>query len=330
MNKAPQREQFIKAHIEYIHANLRLLETLVTSPIGLSTDLKSLREAMNTPEASEERDRQAFRDLARSDTAYMIGLRAAALIEETMILLSEASSGYETPLPLEWQSRASKILKRIKVRLGGHLRTEKAQAINGVYVIIDAEWTNGRPVSAIADAILSGGASAIQLRDKSGDNLKALEAARIISGKCGEAGAIFIVNDRPDIAVLSNADGVHLGQHDLPPSEARSVILPQQLIGKSNATIQEALEAQAESVDYLAVGAIFNTETKRDTRDAGLETLQEVKRTANIPVVAIGGIDVQNASQVIAAGADAVCVASAVTQSIDPEAATRDLVAIFN
>ena len=137
------------------------------------------------------------------------------------------------------------------------------------------------------------------------------------------------MNDYADVARIVDADGLHVGQNDLPVAAARQVLAPHQVVGTSNALVQEALDSEAATADYIAVGSIFPTTTKQDTRPAGIETLAEVKRSVGVPVVAIGGINHDNASSVAAAGADAICVATAVTTAGDPERATRTLASAF-
>ena len=137
------------------------------------------------------------------------------------------------------------------------------------------------------------------------------------------------MNDYSDVARIVDSDGLHVGQGDLPVAAARQVLSPHQIVGTSNALVQEALDSEAETADYIAVGSIFLTSTKSDTRPAGLETLAEVKRSVGVPVVAIGGINHDNAGSVAAAGADAICVATAVTTADDPERATQTLSSVF-
>ena len=139
---------------------------------------------------------------------------------------------------------------------------------------------------------------------------------------------MFIVNDSAAITRLAGVDGLHVGQTDLSVSDARRILRPGQLVGRSNATVQEAYESEAQAADYVAVGAIYPTDTKQDTRPAGLETLSQVKRSVAIPVIAIGGIKPHNAAAVFEAGADAICVTTAVTEAADPEAAAREFVGI--
>jgi thiamine-phosphate pyrophosphorylase len=140
---------------------------------------------------------------------------------------------------------------------------------------------------------------------------------------------VFILNDWADIARLAGTDGVHVGQKDIPVREARKLLTDGQLTGTSNALHQEALDSESEGADYIAVGAIFPTSTKQDTRPAGIATLKQVKAAVGVPVVAIGGINESNIKQVADAGADSACVASAVTLAEDPEQATKRLVELF-
>ena len=326
----PQRKAYLDALAEAIHRNLRFLEVVATSPIGLTTDLLSLRVAMPVEGASEERDRAAFRDLTgRGANPRPLGIQAQNATVKAIELLDGAAPDGENPLPSEWLERADKVLRRVADRLVSDVRKSVASGLDGVYVIVDPSHTRGRTTVDVAKAVLSGGAIAIQLRHKGGPSGEVLDEARAIKDMCAEYGALFIVNDYSDIARIVDADGLHVGQGDLPVDAARQVLAPHQIIGTSNALLQEALDSEAETADYVAVGSIFPTTTKQDTRPAGLETLREVKRSVGNPVVAIGGINHENASRVAAAGADAICVATAVTMADDPERATQTLTSAF-
>lgn len=205
-------------------------------------------------------------------------------------------------------------------------RIEVAEQVRGLYVIVDAQVARGRDMVELTRSVLRGGARVIQLRDKLHDKGDVLPVARRIRELCDEYGALLIINDHADLAVACNAHGLHLGQHDLPIEEARAILNPNQIIGKSHALLDEALDSERRGADYLAVGAIFPTTTKEKTRPAGLETLEKVKAQVSLPVVAIGGINTDNVSQVMLAGADAVCVISAVVGDPNPEEAARRLV----
>ena len=328
--ESAQRKAYLNAQTEAIHRNLRFLEIVATSPIGLTTDLKSLREALAVPGAAEERDRQAFLDLTgRGNDPRATGILAQRLALETIELLSRTSPEGEPALTADWVDRARKVLDRVGDRLGADVRQETAQAMAGIYVIVDPEHTTGRDVVEVAKSALAGGATSIQLRDKHGERRQILETARHLQEQCRKDGAVFILNDYTDIGRLAGSDGVHCGQKDLPVREARKILAPHQIAGTSNALLQEALESESQGADYIAVGAIFETATKSDTRPAGLETLRQVKHSVGVPVVAIGGINASNIGLVAEAGADVACVATAVTKADDPEEATGDLVRLF-
>ena len=202
-----------------------------------------------------------------------------------------------------------------------------AQKVKGLYVIIDEQAAQGKGLVDLSRAALQGGASVLQLRDKINDKGDVLPVARAIRDLCDDFGALLIINDHVDLAAACNAHGVHLGQHDLPIEEARAILQPHQIIGTSNALLEEALDSERRGADYLAVGAMFPTSTKERTRPAGLETLARVRQSTSLPLVAIGGINGGNISKVVQAGADAACVISAVVNDPDPEAAARRLVA---
>lgn len=327
-----QRAAYIAAQIESIHQNLRFLETVVREPIGLTTDLLLLREAIESDGAAEERDRQAFQDIVgRGSNPQPVGLAAAAVSGATIDLVKQLVLEGDGSLSEAWTARAVMVLERIEARLGADVRKSAAENLRGgLYVIVDPEQTLGRPVDEVAAAAVKGGAVAIQLRDKKSDKAALLESARKLQQICSDGGAEFIVNDDADIARLSGAGGLHVGQHDLPVGEARKVLDSTQIVGKSNALLEEALESESEGADYVAVGAIYPTETKDETRPAGLETLSKVKSSVAVPVVAIGGIDEENVEAVIEAGADCVCVVRAVCGADDPGAAARRLADIVD
>ena len=201
--------------------------------------------------------------------------------------------------------------------------------LKGLYVIVDRQFSRGQDLLELTRSVLRGGAKIIQLRDKLTDKGLVLSLAREMRTLCEQYGALFIINDHADLAVACDAHGLHLGQNDLPIKEARSILKPHQIIGKSNALVTEAVESISEGVDYLAVGAIFPTSTKEKTRPAGLNTLREVVSLKASPVVAIGGIKQDNIGDVVEAGADAICVISAVIGDPDPEQAARNLVKVM-
>ena len=210
-------------------------------------------------------------------------------------------------------------------------RLERIQKVRGLYVIVDPEATRGRDAVDVAAAALRGGTSVIQLRDKTRDKGEVLQIARTIRELCDEHDALFIVNDDADIAYLSDAHGLHVGQTDLPVAEARRVLSPEQIIGRSNNGVEESLESVGQGADYVAVGAIYATTTmgKSGRTALGPEMIGRVKAAVSAPVVAIGGINAGNIADVARAGADCICVVSAVTFVDDVEGAAARLVALI-
>jgi thiamine-phosphate diphosphorylase len=201
--------------------------------------------------------------------------------------------------------------------------------VHGLYVIIDPRQTRGRDPVEVARLALAGGAQAIQWRDKVRDKGEQIPQAQAVRDLCREGRALFLVNDHVDLALALSADGAHLGQNDLPPSLVRPWLPEGFLLGVSSNTLEETRQAERDGADYVAVGAIFPTQSKAVTRLAGLERLREVKAAVNVPVVAIGGINEANIDQVIGAGADAIAVISAVCLADDVEDAARRLASHF-
>ena len=200
--------------------------------------------------------------------------------------------------------------------------------IAGLYVIVGPDATRGRPVVEVAESALRGGARVLQLRDKSGDRGDVLPVAIRLRELCHDHDALFFVNDDIALAFASDADGVHLGQSDLPVDVARRILAPGKLIGRSNNSNAEVEESVSMGVDYVAVGATFPTTTvgKGARQAIGLDGIRRARDLTTLPLVAIGGINESNVADVVEAGADCVAVISAVTMADDPEAAARRLV----
>ncbi len=201
--------------------------------------------------------------------------------------------------------------------------------VHGLYVIVDPQRTRGRDPVEIARLALAGGAQVIQWRDKLRDKGEQIAQAQAVRDLCRGCHALFIVNDHVDLGLALSADGAHLGQKDLPASLVRPWVADGFLLGVSSNTVEEARQAERDGADYVAVGAIFPTKTKEVTRPASLGRLREVKAAVKVPVVAIGGIEEGNVREVIAAGADAVAVISAVCLADDVEAAARRIASAF-
>lgn len=191
-----------------------------------------------------------------------------------------------------------------------------------LYVILDREAARGRPLPELLEAVLAGGCRLIQLREKTLPMVELLPLARALRARCREAGALFIVNDRADLALAAEADGLHVGQDDLPAAAARRLLPPPMRLGVSTHDPGQARQALADGADYVAVGSMFPTATKAAFQLVGPELVRRVRPEVPVPLVAIGGITEANVAQVMAAGADAAAVISAVCAARDPREAT--------
>jgi len=196
-----------------------------------------------------------------------------------------------------------------------------------LYVITDERVSRGRSHLQVAEAAILGGADVLQLRDKESSSGRLFQVAMQIRKLTRDAKLHLIVNDRLDIALAADADGVHVGQADLPASVARSILGPGRILGVSAETVAEAVAAAEDGADYLGVGPVFEARgTKPDAGlPLGLELIAEIRRHCRLPIVAIGGINAENARRVRDAGADAVAVISAVSSADDIAQAARRL-----
>ena len=190
--------------------------------------------------------------------------------------------------------------------------------------VITDEKLSGLRHREVAEQALQGGTPMIQLRDKGGNLRYLYQEASAIRELCQRQGAVFIVNDRVDLAVSVEADGVHLGQDDLPPRLARPLLTRGMLLGISTHSVEEAEEAEAAGADYIGFGPVFATGTKHQPRSVvGLDGIRRVRAAVRVPILAIGGITLERAPEVIAAGADGVAVISAIVGSREIAAACR-------
>jgi thiamine-phosphate pyrophosphorylase len=193
-------------------------------------------------------------------------------------------------------------------------------------VILDPTATEGRDVETVAAAVLAAGGRWLQLRHKEASTRELAAVAGRLVARVRAAGGVLIVNDRLDVALAVGADGVHLGQDDLPARQARP-LASGLVLGVSTHGLEQARQAQADGADYVAFGSIFPTGSKPSFELVGLDALRRVRPHVRVPLVAIGGITVERVPDVRAAGADAVAVISAIGRAPDPGAATAAFLA---
>ena len=200
-----------------------------------------------------------------------------------------------------------------------------------LYLVTDPDLLGGRPLGDVVRDAVDGGATLVQVREKRGSSRRYLEELLPVRTLLRERGVPLFVNDRIDIALAVEADGVHLGQSDLPLAAARRISAGRLLIGISCESVEDAVAAERGGADYVSVSPVFATPTKTDTAPAlGLDGVGAVRAAVRLPVVAIGGINRANAAAVIRAGADGVCVISAILSAPDPRRAAAELRALID
>ena len=271
---------------------------------------------------------QATSPMSIEDTPAAITLTSAlslaATAQQLVALLQ--TSGSSDALGVETAKSIVAVLDSMSDRLGASLRRENANKIRGLYVIIDPEVTGGREPLDIAKASVQGGAKMLQLRDKMRDKGEILPLALALQELCEAKDVLLIINDHVDLAANVGSGGVHVGQTDLPVAQVRQVLAPHQVLGRSNREIHLLVESQEMGADHVAFGAIYPSTTKGGGRGPqGAEKVKEAREVTKVPLVAIGGINIDNVAPVVHAGADAICVTAAIGSAPDPEAAAANL-----
>ncbi len=339
-----QTLRIIDANINRIGEGLRFLEEIarfILNDAILTQQLKTLRhdivQSVSTHNIQLLSERASANDVGIGQTLTEAKLNLtsqlqanAKRVEESLRVLEELAKLPEAATILN-SSRLQKArftIYTLEQRLVSLLlRQDKRDRISGLYVILDTKALKGRDESQVVQQVIRGGAKVIQLRDKHRSRRDLLPVAEELRKICRQTNVLFIINDYLDLVLATNADGLHLGQEDLPVNIARRELPVDKIIGCSVKTVSQAIAAEKEDADYIAVGAIFPSPTKPKSEVVGLERLKEIKQSVSLPVVAIGGITKDNIAQVIAAGASAVAVVSAILKEENPEEATHQLVA---
>ena len=273
----------------------------------------------------------AAEELAARGHPIMVVANARRVQEALRILEELAKVPAATPqLDSEKFKQARFALYSIEQELLSKLlRKDKTKHLTGLYAMIDSQALGGRSHLEVASQLIQGGANAIQLRDKLTSKDELLSIAQQLKGLCSKKGVLFIINDYLDLVLAAGADGLHLGQEDLPIKEARKLLPIDRILGCSVTAVEQAKAAESDGADYLAVGSIYPTSSKETAIVVGLERLHQIRQVVSLPLVAIGGINRDNASEVAVAGADAVAAISALLGAKDVEQAARQIIAGF-
>ena len=338
-----QTLRIIDANLNRIGEGLRLLEDvsrLLLNDSVLTQQLKNMRHEMVRGEWTLH---QQFLQARDSEGDVGIDLEVpgeekqrelpvtivanARRVQESLRVVEELAKIPGTSLdPEKFKQARFELYTVERTLLSRLLRRDKISKLPGLYVIIDTLSLKGRSHIEVASQAVRGGAKTIQLRDKVHSKKELLPIAQQLRDLCAEHNVLFIMNDYLDLAVAVDADGLHLGQDDLPIKLARKLLPIDKILGGSARTIEQGTTAQSEGADYIAVGSMYPTASKETAVVVGLERLRQIRQAVTLPLVAIGGINKDNVAQVMAAGADSVAVISAVLGVEDVEEASRQIV----
>jgi thiamine-phosphate pyrophosphorylase len=335
----------IDANINRVSEGLRVLDDIARFTLNdapLSKGLKEIRHAIvsnadklgisliSSRDVSSDWGSSSREKASRSDLASLISANARRAEEgirviEELAKLPEFSKSLSSADFKKARFAVYQIERDLVSRI---TRKSAASGITGLYVVIDISLAGNKDPLKLASEAIAGGARIIQIRHKYGDKKEIFDNSVKLQKLCASSGVMFIVNDHVDVAMACNADGVHLGQSDLPVAAARKLLPLDKLIGCSAGTVVSARKAQRDGADYVGVGSIFPTSSK-DISVVGLERLRKIKDSLTVPVVAIGGINEKNISGVVKAGADSAAVISAVLSAPDPRKAASKLAGAF-
>ncbi len=343
-----QTLRIIDANLNRIGEGLRLLEDLarlLLNDATLTQQLKTMRHELVTSDWSFNQQLLQSRD-SESDVGINIEapeqakqrelpimvVANARRVQEALRTLEELAKIPDTTPKLDsekFKQARFNLYAIERTLLSKLLRKDKIKGIPGLYVIIDTQALKGRSHIEVASEAIRGGAKTVQLRDKLQSKKELLSIAQKLKDLCAEHNVLFIMNDYLDLALASDADGLHLGQNDLPIKVARKLLPMDKILGCSTTTVDQAITAESEGADYIAAGSIYSTSSKETAKVVGLERLLQIRQAISLPLVAIGGITKDNAAEVLAAGADSVAVISAILQAESPEEAARQIAARF-
>ena len=259
----------------------------------------------------------------RSDVQQLLQVNFCRL-EEALRVIEEYGKIYNPNMG----SACKQIRYRVYTIESGLLAYQRNQQLQNSYLYLITSSTE--KLTEIVEAALQGGLTLVQYRDKTADDITRLKEAQKLCQICHRYGALFIVNDRVDLAIAVDADGVHLGQNDIPVALAKQLIGPQKLVGRSTTNPEEMGQAIQEGADYIGVGPVYETPTKLGKAPAGLEYVGYAAKNCPIPWFAIGGIDMQNCDEVLSAGAERVSVVRAIMQAEQPTLVTQYFLSQLN
>ncbi|MFC1892975.1 thiamine phosphate synthase [Chloroflexota bacterium] len=343
MMASPEAEtlRIIDANLNRIGEGLRVLEDLarfVLNAVELTQRLKNMRHNLLISDWSFQQQLLQARNAAgdvgvgievsrekKMEELPTVVIANARRVQEALRVMEELAknTGLDANKFLHARFSLYELEQALLFKL---LRQDKIKHLRGLYVIIDTQALPGKSPTEAARQAIRGGTAVIQLRDKMLSKKELMPIAQELRELCAEHDVLFIVNDYLDLALAIDADGLHLGQDDLPIKVARKLLAGGKILGCSTRTVDQAIAAESDGADYIAVSAIYPTGSKERETVVGPERLRQIRQAVSVPLVAIGGITRDNAAEALAAGSSSVAVISAVLQAEDIESATRDIV----
>ncbi len=336
-NLLPAVCRILDANLDRAREGLRIIEEWCRfglNRVELANECKQLRQEIGSWHNTELRMSRNTPDDPgtelthpqeehRSDVQQLLQVNFCRL-EEALRVLEEYGKMYNSQMA----SACKHIRYRVYTIESGLLAYQRHQQLQNSHLYLVTS-PNER-LADIVEAALQGGLILVQYRDKTANDIKKLTEAQELCQICHRYGALFIVNDRVDIAIAVGADGVHLGQDDITINLARQLLGPQKLIGRSTTNPGEMKEAIQAGADYIGVGPIYNTPTKADKVAVGLEYINYAVKNCPIPWFAIGGINMQNCDEVLSSGAERVSVVRAIMQAEQPTLVTQYFLSQLN
>jgi thiamine-phosphate pyrophosphorylase len=322
--------RILDANLDRAREGLRIIEEWCRFGLNsahLSAECKQMRQELaswHTQELRASRDTPGDpgtelthpREEERSDIHQLLQANLCR-VEEALRVLEEYGKLYNPQMGAVFKQ----MRYRVYILESNLLAYRRHKLLDQSYLYLVT--SSSERLFSTVEAALQGGVTIVQYREKTADDAEKLSHAQKLRQMCHHYGALFIMNDRVDLALAVDADGVHLGQQDVPIALARQLLGPQRIIGRSTTNPDEMQRAMSEGADYIGVGPVYETPTKVGKQAAGLEYVEYAAKNATIPWFAIGGIDPSNVHEVLNAGAQRVAIVRAIMQAEQPTLATQ-------